>query len=148
VHQRRSGSPAARHACRQRAALDLRYPGAAVLAGAAVRETVWTQSRPPGGPFDRIGPHRYRTHSVPADAAADTLGALRHWTSAVFVDDIASALDCVRATSGRDKVHVAGFSGGPSWPMRWRPCGPNIWRALLPIGSFPAHRAGCGIVSG
>ncbi len=54
----------------------------------------------------------YRTHAVPADAAADQLVALKPWTSAVFVDDIASAAAFARETSGHGKVFVAGFSRG------------------------------------
>jgi pimeloyl-ACP methyl ester carboxylesterase len=30
-----------------------------------VQETVWSTGRPPGGPFDKIGVHRYRTKTAP-----------------------------------------------------------------------------------
>ncbi|WP_443089135.1 alpha/beta hydrolase [Xylophilus sp.] len=37
----------------------------AAVAGSPVRETAWTLPRPPGGPFDRIGLHRYRGPGAP-----------------------------------------------------------------------------------
>lgn len=39
-----------------------------VAAGLEVHETVWTTARPPGGPFDRLAVHRYRS-TTPTKAA-------------------------------------------------------------------------------
>jgi pimeloyl-ACP methyl ester carboxylesterase len=54
----------------------------------------------------------YRTHFVPPETPASDLAGLRHWTTAVFVDDIRAAADLARRESGRDRLFVGGFSRG------------------------------------
>src|SRR4029450_5881207 len=44
--------------------------GRPLAAGSNVQETVWTTGRPPGGPFDKIGVHRYRVKTAGATNGA------------------------------------------------------------------------------
>ena len=41
-----------------------------LVAGSSVQETVWSTGRPPGGPFDKIGVHRYRAKAASGAAGS------------------------------------------------------------------------------
>jgi len=85
----------------------------------------------------------YRTHSVPPDASPDQLKALKDWTSAVFVADIAAAADFARQTGGHDKLFVAGFSRGAFLAYAFANTAPDRVAGLVVLdGPFKALSAG------
>ena len=85
----------------------------------------------------------YRTHAVPHDASPDQLKALKDWTSAVFVADIAAAADFARQTGGHDKLFVAGFSRGAFLAYAFANTAPDRVAGLVILdGPFKALSAG------
>lgn len=85
----------------------------------------------------------YRTHAVPSDATSEQLAALKPWTSAVFVDDIAAAAALARQTSGRERLFVAGFSRGAFLAYAYANKEPQHVAGLVVLdGPFKALAAG------
>ncbi len=85
----------------------------------------------------------YRTHVVPADATPEQLAALKDWTSAAFVDDIAAASAFARQTSAQDRIFVAGFSRGAFLAYAYASSAPQHVAGLVVLdGPFKALNAG------
>jgi pimeloyl-ACP methyl ester carboxylesterase len=69
AHAQPAPAPAAATASAEAAAWKIDRAERPLAAGSNVQETVWTTGRPPGGPFDKIGVHRYRAKAGAAAAA-------------------------------------------------------------------------------
>jgi len=84
----------------------------------------------------------YRTHFVPPAASAADLAMLKGWTNEVFELDIDVAARFVAATTGRDRIFVAGFSRGVSFAYLYAALHPNRVAGLMLFdGWTPDHKA-------
>lgn len=79
----------------------------------------------------------YRTHTVPSDADPASLTAMRYWSLATFIDDVALAAAKVRHQSGQDRLFVAGFSRGAMLAYAYAGREPDKLAGLIILdGSF------------
>lgn len=81
----------------------------------------------------------YRTHFVPATAAQPDLAELKGWTNEMFESDIDAAVQFVTATTGRERVFVAGFSRGVSFAYLFAAEHPQRVQGLVLFDGWIGH---------
>lgn len=75
----------------------------------------------------------YRTHFVPPSAQQSDLIELKDWTKELFESDIAEAVRFIRASTGRRKIFVVGFSRGVEFASLYAAMHPKDVQALVLI---------------
>jgi pimeloyl-ACP methyl ester carboxylesterase len=81
----------------------------------------------------------YRTHFVPASTRQPELIELKGWTNEMFESDIDAAVRFVTATTGRDRVFVAGFSRGVSFAYLFAAEHPELVQGLVLFDGWIGH---------
>lgn len=84
----------------------------------------------------------YRTHFIPPATAEKDLAELAGWTSYLFESDLDSAAGYVRATTGHDKLFIAGFSRGVEFAYLYAATHPDRVAGIVALDGFiPRHPA-------
>jgi pimeloyl-ACP methyl ester carboxylesterase len=93
----------------------------------------------------------YRTHFIPSATPETGLSELVTWTNDLFESDIDAAAKFVRATTGRDKLFVAGFSRGVEFAYLYAAMHPDRVAGIIALDGFiplqaikPAKQAPAG----
>jgi pimeloyl-ACP methyl ester carboxylesterase len=78
----------------------------------------------------------YRTHFIPADTPPSGLSELAGWTNELFESDIDAAVDFVRASTGSQKLFIAGFSRGAAFAYVYAAAHPRKVNGLVILDGF------------
>ncbi|HYL59481.1 MAG TPA: alpha/beta fold hydrolase [Candidatus Acidoferrales bacterium] len=78
----------------------------------------------------------YRTHFIPSATPETELSELATWTNDLFEADIDAAAKFVRATTGHDKLFVAGFSRGVEFAYLYAAMHPERVAGIIALDGF------------
>lgn len=78
----------------------------------------------------------YRTHFIPPKTPQSDLSELGKWNDDLFESDIDAAAEFVSATTGRDKLFVAGFSRGVEFAYLYAARHPERVAGIIALDGF------------
>ncbi|MGO9062616.1 MAG: alpha/beta hydrolase [Candidatus Binataceae bacterium] len=78
----------------------------------------------------------YRTHFIPADTPQDRLSELSRWTDTLFESDIDAAVNFIRASTGSQRLSIAGFSRGATFAYLYAAEHPDRVSGLVILDGF------------
>jgi pimeloyl-ACP methyl ester carboxylesterase len=78
----------------------------------------------------------YRTHFIPSATPETDLSELATWTNDLFESDIDAAAKFVRATTGHEKLFVAGFSRGVEFSYLYAAMHPDRVAGIIALDGF------------